>query len=220
MPVVRRLCLPLFLIVACLLSGCRSAPLYVHPQFNELAPRLVAVMPPSNATSELVGAQLAHILMAKNIHRRGYRAISAAQVMSFLKTKGVSQGGQLGNWDDASFRWVFPKHLSAKKLCEDLKVDGLVMGHLTYYGEIITGFYNQRKVEIGWCLVTKDGTTIWMDNKIGITADVQTSKEDAKNAAIAHGVRKIAQTITETPLYREAMMATDHNLATLPRRVR
>ncbi len=215
-----RLTLPFLALIALLSSGCRISAMYVHPQFNARAPRLVAVLPPSNETDVVLGAKLCHILMARNIGRRHYRAISAGQVSSFLKGQGVSSGGQLGRWDDSGFTWQFPKHLSAKKLCDDLKVDGLVVGHLYGFGEIISGFYNQRKVDIGWALITKDGTCIWMDRKVGFSADVHTDKNAAARAAAFHGIRKIAQNLTETPLYREALMATHNNLKTLPIRVR
>lgn len=156
-------------------TGC-IAPLPPPDPNNPIAK--VAVLPMNNKTNDMEGPNWVRAAFAQRVPSRYYMVIPSAQVDQALKDQmGVTIGGQL------DFTNPGAGAPTPQKVGEVLGVDGLFYGTLEDFQNLITGFYNKKKVSATFKLVSaKTGEVVWEKMEEASQSDVQLSVAGALDA--------------------------------------
>jgi len=164
----------LVLVVAAA-TGC-IAPLPPPDPSNPIVK--VAVLPMNNKTNDMEGPNWVRAAFAQMVPSRYYMVVSSATVDQTLKDQlGVTIGGQL------DFTNPGAGAPTPQKVGEVLGVDGLFYGTLEDFQNLITGFYNKRKVAATFKLVNaKTGQTVWEKTEEASQTDMQLSVSGALSA--------------------------------------
>ncbi len=173
---VRVMVLAAVLVVAAVSTGC-IAPLPPPDPNNPIA--RVAVLPMDNRTNDMDGPNWVRVAFHQIVPSRYYLTMPTEQVDKVLQEKlGVTIGGQL------DFTNPGAGAPSPQKVGEALGVDGLFYGTLEDFQNLITGFYNKKKVSANFKLVNaKTGQVVWEATKEASQQDVQLSLSGALDAA-------------------------------------
>lgn len=172
----RMLILTVALIAVVAATGC-IAPLPPPDPNNPIA--RVAVLPMDNRTNDMDGPNWVRVAFHQLVPSRYYVTMPTEQVDQVLQEKlGVTIGGQL-DFTNAGAGAPTPQ-----KVGEALGVDGLFYGTLEDFQNLITGFYNKKKVSATFKLVNaKTGQVVWEATKEASQQDVQLSLSGALDAA-------------------------------------
>lgn len=165
------------IIIVAAATGC-IAPLPPPDPNNPIA--RVAVLPMNNKTNDMDGPNWVRIAFNQRVPSRYYTvALSPDQVDQILKDKlGITIGGQL------DFTNPGAGAPSPQQVGEALGVDGLFYGTLDDFQNLITGFYNKKKVKASFKLVNaKTGQIVWEKEAEASQSDVQLSLSGALDAA-------------------------------------
>jgi len=164
-----------FIVVVAATTGC-IAPLPPPDPNNPIAK--VAVLPMNNKTNDMEGPNWVRAAFVQMVPSRYYMVVSSAAVDQTLKDQmGVTIGGQL------DFTNPGAGAPTPQKVGEVLGVDGLFYGTLEDFQNLITGFYNKRKVSATFKLVNaKTGQVVWEKTEEASQSDVQLSVSGALDA--------------------------------------
>ena len=164
------------------------------PRNNPANPiRTVAVLPMVNNTSDMDGPELVRKGFYKLVRNRYYEVMGIPQIDQILRgIMGITLGGQLGL-------------TNARKLGEELDVDGVVFGELLDFNYTITGFYNSKVVRAKFKLVsTKTGDTVWEREEKVQKSEVVFSSKGAMEALKGNlGSKMISKIVKVSPLKNE-----------------
>lgn len=158
------------------LLGCATLP-PANPN-NPVA--VVAVLPMVNNTNDLDGPVFVRTAVNEMVPDRYYETISIEQIDQVLKdSMGITLGGQL---DFTNPGTGAPSPQEIGKL---LGVDGLFYGTLVEFKQVITGFYNSKKVKARFKLINaKTGEIMWENEAEESRSEVNLSISGAAEAAI------------------------------------
>lgn len=157
-------------------TGC-VAPLPPPNPGNPIAK--VAVLPMDNRTNDMDGPNWVRVAFNQIVPSRYYMTMPTDQVDAVLREKlGITIGGQL-DFTNPGVGAPTPQVVG-----EALGVDGLFYGTLEDFQNLITGFYNKKKVSATFKLVNaKTGEVVWQETKEASRSDVQISLSGALDAA-------------------------------------
>ena len=161
-------------VVLALLEGCVRLP--PPDASNPIAK--VAILPVHNYTPDMDGAEWVRTAFSEMISTRYYRITSNNEVDQLLRDKmGVTLGGQLDYTNPATGA---PSPLVVG---QTLEVDGLFYCNLEDFDNLITGFYNRKKVKAKCRLVnTKNTDVVWEKEEEESHSEINLSVSGAINA--------------------------------------
>lgn len=139
----------------------------------------VAVLPFQNSTNDMDGPNWVRVAFSNIVPSRYYTLVSNDQVDQNLKEKlNITLAGQL-DYNNPGVGAPAPTDVG-----KVLDVDGLFYCNLEDFQNLITGFYNKRKVKAKCRLVNaKTGDTVWERDAEESNTQVQLSVAGALDAA-------------------------------------
>jgi hypothetical protein len=149
----------LFCLVICFV-GC-VAPRHAPRYFDANNPvQKVALLPMKNDTTDVGGPDLMRKKMSDMLYEHAYIIMDTKESDQILRDRmGITLGGQLDM-------------TTARKLGEELGVQGVLYGTLMDFDETTTGYYNVRKVRATFKLInTMTGQTVWQGG-LGVKSEV------------------------------------------------
>ena len=122
--------------------------------------RKVALLPMKNDTNDVEGPELMRKKMSDMLYEHAYTVMDTKESDQILRDRmGITLGGQLDM-------------TTARKLGEELGVQGVLYGTLMDFDETTTGYYNVRKVRAAFKLInTATGQTAWQGG-LGVKSEV------------------------------------------------
>lgn len=182
---------PTFFAVLLGLGGCVAGP----QQFLKsgyVAPRLVAVLPMDNHTTDLNGPDVVRFWFDQRIaEKKGYTTIPLEQIDGALEAMGIRDGGQL-------------PAVKPEVLAEKLGVDALIYGDLLDFNYQTTGFLNIRKVRAHFRMVdARTGELLWESEGLGANSEGGISGAAALQAAGKALGTQLAEKSMNSPLRTE-----------------
>jgi hypothetical protein len=194
------------LFLLSVLAGCGPThPLYLKKGAS--VPLRIAVLPVDNMTTDLDGPPAVRALTQKLVGLCGFGAPSQEEVDGTLKDQfGITDGGQLPS-------------VSAQKLGEGLKVDGLLYGNLEEFSYINIGFFQKRTVQARfWLVDAATGEKVWEDEQKVSDSLIVTDLKDAEKAlAVGLGV-EWAEKMLKITLLPETTLMLNRVFETFPKR--
>lgn len=164
-------------ILAALLfaAGCVTLP---PPDPNNPI-KTVAILPFTNSTNDMDGPNWMRVAFSNFVPSRYYQTIANDKVDQQLKDNlNITLAGQL-DYTNPGVGAPTPE-----KVGKLLAVDGLFYCNLDDFQNLITGFYNKRKVKAKCRLVNaKTGETVWEKVEEQSNTEVQLSVAGALDAA-------------------------------------
>jgi hypothetical protein len=151
------------LFLLCLVAGFAGcvAPRHAPRYFDANNPvQKVALLPMKNDTTDVDGPDLMRKKMSDMLYEHAYIVMDTKESDQLLRDRmGITLGGQLDM-------------TTARKLGEELGVQGVLYGTLMDFDETTTGYYNVRKVRATFKLVsTLTGQTVWQGG-LGVKSEV------------------------------------------------
>jgi hypothetical protein len=151
------------IFLLCLVTGSVGcvAPRHMPRYFDATNPvRKVALLPMKNDTSAVDGPDLMREKMSDMLYEHAYVVMDTKESDQVLRDRmGITLGGQLDM-------------TTARKLGEELGVQGVLYGTLMDFDETTTGYYNVRKVRATFKLVnTMTGQPLWQGG-LGVKSEV------------------------------------------------
>jgi len=164
------------LVLLALLGGCAVMTLPPPDASNPVAK--VAILPVHNHTSDMDGAEWVRAAFIDMVPARYYRVAPTNEVDQILRDRmGVTLGGQL-DYTNPSIGAPSPVVVG-----ETLNVDGLFYCSLEEFQNLVTGFYNQKKVKAKCRLVSAKNTDVlWEGEEEESHAEMNLSLAGALNA--------------------------------------
>lgn len=177
------------LVVVVAFTGC-VAPLPPPDPSNPIA--RVAVLPMSNKTNDMEGPNWVRLAFNQMVPSRYYVTMPLEQIDKRLQEElGITIGGQL------DFTNPGAGAPPPQKVGEVLGVDGLFYGTLEDFQNLITGFYNKKKVTANFKLVNaKTGEIVWQATKEASQQEMNLSVSGALDSA----KRKVASAVVNKAL--------------------
>ena len=133
-----------------------------------------------------------------------YRVLNIKDTNEILKSKGISDGGQLAA-------------LNPKLIAKDLNVQALMYGMVEHFGYVNVGFYAERKVALTLQLV--NGTTgekMWENTQTGATRKFTLDAKEAQDNFVGGIASQMVDKTMKMPLENESNLATISTLKKLP----
>lgn len=188
-----------FVFIAILLSaGCKVAP--PKPPLVET----IAILPFNNGSNDVHADTIMQRLVYLALNPTAYRVSDIDQTNEFLKSKGISDGGQLPALDPV-------------KIGKDLGVHGLLYGSVESFSYTNIGFYQQRKVELALRLVdASTGGILWENTKTAAVRNLTLDKDEAGKNFVKGLATQTVDKLFNSPLEEEAKLATIKTLSSLP----
>jgi len=151
------------LFLFCLVIGSVGcvAPRHAPRYFDANNPvQKVALLPMKNDTSDVDGPELMRKKMSDMLYEHAYVVMDTKESDQLLRDRmGITLGGQLDM-------------TTARKLGEELGVQGVLYGTLMDFDETTTGYYNVRKVRATFKLInTMTGQPVWQGG-LGVKSEV------------------------------------------------
>lgn len=198
-------------IVLALLGGCAVLTLPPPDASNPVAK--VAVLPVHNYTPDMDGADWVRAAFIEMVPSRYYRVAPTNEVDQILRDKmGVTLGGQLDYTNPSTGA---PSPLA---VAETLEVDGLFYCSLEEFQNLITGFYNQKKVKAKCRLVNAKTTDVlWEREEEESHSEMNLSLAGALSAVKQKVVGAlIDSTLRTNPLVLETNAVIEKMKGTIP----
>ena len=199
------------LVLPALLGGCAVMTLPPPDASNPVAK--VAILPVHNHTSDMDGADWVRAAFIDMVPSRYYRVAPTNEVDQVLRDKmGVTLGGQLDYTNPSTGA---PSPLV---VAETLEVDGLFYCSLEEFQNLVTGFYNQRKVKAKCRLVNAKTTDVlWEREEEESHSEMNLSLAGALNA-VKHKVAGalIDSALRSNPLSLETSAVIEKMRTTIP----
>ena len=199
----------LAVLLLALLDGCARLP---PPDASNPIVR-VAVLPIHNFTADMDGPLWVRSGISEMIPTRYYTVIPNDQVDQILRDKmGVTLGGQLDYTNPATGA------PSPSVVGKTLDVDGLIYCNLEDFQNLITGFYNRRKVKIKCTFVnSKTTNVVWEKEAEESHSDVSLSVSSAVTAAKQHAAGALVNSaLGSNPLKVETAAVINKMKRTIP----
>jgi hypothetical protein len=180
---------------------------FVGCAVKPLAPPLVetiAILPFNNASNEINAADILQKKVYLAMKPSAYRVIDIKETNEILKSKGITDGGQL-------------PALDPKLIAKDLNVQALMYGSVEDFGYVNIGFYTSRKVTLALELI--NGTTgekMWENTKTGSTRNFTLDAKQAQDNLIGGLAAQLVEKTLKIPLEAEVDQATILTLGNLP----
>lgn len=199
------------LVVFALSGGCAVMTLPPPDASNPVA--TVAVLPVHNHTPDMDGAEWIRAAITDMVPSRYYRVAATKEVDQVLRDKmGVTLGGQLDYTNPATGA------PSPPVVGETLAVDGLLYCNLEDFQNLVTGFYNQKKVKAKCRLVNaKNSDVLWEREEEESHSEMNLSLAGALNA-VKHKVvgALIDSALRTNPLSVETAAVVEKMKSTIP----
>ena len=199
--------LGLVVVIVALLNGCARLP---PPDASNPIVK-VAVLPIQNFTPDMDGAVWVRSGISEMVPTRYYTILPNDQVDQILRDKmGVTLGGQI-DYTNPAIGAPLPNVVG-----QTLEVDGLFYCNLQDFSNLVTGFYNRRKVKAKCRLVNvKTTDVVWekeeeMSNSeinISVSGAIEAVKQKAI-AGLINGALKINPLKIETAAVIQKMQST------------
>ena len=158
----------------------------------------------SNETNDLDGPPSVRKLIYDRLSERGFILLPIAEVDQRLKDNGFTDGGQL-------------RAAKVEDLGKWLDSDALLYLTLLDFNYINVGFYWHRKVKVSGRIVqASGGDRLWEADRMWMTVDVATNKDDAKRKFAEQLAIQALEKMMHTPLRFEAARAVDLLIKTIP----
>lgn len=186
------------LVIFSFLAGCK-----VQPPLPPLV-ETIAVLPFDNASNELDAADIMQKKVYLALKPSVYRVSDIKETNELLKTRGITEGGQL-------------PALDPKLIAQDLKVQALMYGEVENFGYVNIGFYTERKVALSLRLI--NGTTgekMWENSKSAATRKFTLDAKEAKENFVGGLAAQMVDKTMKMPLEAEACQAAILTLGNLP----
>lgn len=163
------------LVMLLVASGCVKLP----PPDPSNPISKVAVLPLANNTNDMEGPNWVRVAFAEVIPARYYHVISGDQVDQRLRDKlNINLGGQL-DYTNPGVGAPSPQEVG-----KVLDVDGLFYCNLVDFQNLITGFYNKRKVKAKCKLVNaKTADVVWEKEEEASSSEMNLSVSGAIDSA-------------------------------------
>lgn len=118
--------------------------------------RTVAMLPMTNVTNDVGGADKVRMFMAREVVRKFYEVKHFEETDQILMNQfGITLG-------------EMAEDITATELGKTLEVDAIVYGYLVDFGGVTTGVVNEKKVRAGFKMVDSNtGEVIWQ-HAVGI----------------------------------------------------
>lgn len=121
----------------------------IAPNFRELEPRAVAVVPMINMTLDPEASAILHNAVYERLQAKGYQKIDAARVGEVMKRLGIQTPEMLSG-------------ISYQRLGRELKCDAVIQGEVNQYGTQNQGVYSSVQVSCSLRMVhTATGKVLW-----------------------------------------------------------
>lgn len=141
----------LFLFGACASVGNKSEKesWWIHPEFSQMRPAVIGVMPVENLTLEIGVEEFLFETVYSRLSEKGYRKISVDRTRQVMKYFGIQVPGQLAG-------------ISNQKLQEQLNCDAILLGRIDQSSAIHAGVYDAVVVSLSFMLRDlQSGQVIW-----------------------------------------------------------
>lgn len=138
------------------LAGCayQKPVSFLHSEYHQRRPSLIAVLPFDNMSVDLDATQLIRPIVQQRLIYKGYRCVPLEQVDRTLKDNGV-----MVSHDVYMFK--------AQELGNLLGVDGLIYGTVTEFNKRYAFLYSDIIVGLKLEMIdAKTGDTLWKDERI------------------------------------------------------
>lgn len=196
-------------VVLALLEGCARLP---PPDASNPIVK-VAVLPIHNYTPDMDGAEWVRSAFSAMVPSRYYRITPNNEVDQLLRDKmGVTLGGQLDYTNPATGA---PSPLIVG---QTLEVDGLFYCSLEDFDNLITGFYNRKKIKAKCRLVNaKNTAVIWEKEEEESNSELNLSVSGALNAVKQKVVGALIDSaLRSNPLTVETTAVIEKMKSTIP----
>jgi hypothetical protein len=173
----------------------------------------VAVLPVQNFTPDMDGAEWVRSDISAMVPTRYYTVLPNDQVDQILRDKmGVTLGGQI-DYTNPSTGAPSPTVVG-----QTLDVDGLMYCNLEDFANLVTGFYNRRKVKATCRLVNAKTTdVVWEKAEEASNSEVNISISGAINAVKEKVVTSVINSaLRANPLKLETSQVIQKMQSTLP----
>jgi hypothetical protein len=130
-------------VPALLAAACAVKPVYLNRDVVR-----VAVLPPFNNTDDLEASGKLWPHVENAIAHKGYHVIARGEVSAYYQ----------------KLKFTIPEEIEQipmARICEELKVQGLVFSRITFWGKKVLVFYNYVGVEAEFWLVDPSGERLW-----------------------------------------------------------
>jgi hypothetical protein len=194
-----------FIVSVFLISSCTNPTAkFIIPNYEEVKPQKIAVLPLTNETTDLDGPVMIRNLMKIELFKNGYDTLETAAITTALKNEGITDAGQL-------------KTISREELNQILSADAVLYGELLNFRHLLTGVYNERAVKTGFELVAlANGDTLWNDNRQISNKEIGSTPFGIIKGLIWGTGKRIYEKSRGLPLYPESKELVATHLATLP----
>lgn len=192
-----------------LMDGCARLP---PPDASNPIVK-VAVLPMQNFTPDMDAPVWVRSGISEMVPTRYYTVIPNDQVDQILKDKmGVTLGGQL-DYTNLSIGAPTPSVVG-----ETLEADGLIYCNLKDFQNLITGFYNRRKIKVKCSFVNvKTNNAVWEKEEEDSNSDINLSVSGAIDAAKQHLVGALINSaLRSNPLKVETATVIEKMKKTIP----
>lgn len=144
--IVSRLALVLMIGAVMVLNSCGVGP---KPNIDNPI-RTIAVLPMTNITNDVGGADKVRMFMARQIVRKFYEVKNFEETDQILMNQfGITLGDMA-------------EDTSATELGTALEVDAVMYGYLVNFGGVTTGVVNEDRVRAGFKMVSSEtGEVVW-----------------------------------------------------------
>ena len=196
-------------LLSALLYGCARLP---PPDASNPIVK-VAVLPIHNYTPDMDGPVWVRSGIREMVPTRYYTVIENEQVDTILREKmSVTLGGQLDYTNPATGA------PSPAVVGQALEVDGLIYCNLDDFDNLITGFYNRKKIKVKCRMVdVKTANVTWEKEEEESNSQVNLSISGAIQAAKSHLVDAlVSSALRVNPLQNEMAVVIDRMKSTIP----
>ena len=166
---------PLALVFLILLAGCATVNTQIEelsPQYGELSPRSILVLPIMNETPDLDAPEAFRPRVQDGVRRRGYQTVDAGTVDETLREEGVIEAGQVNIY-------------SPRELGELFETDAVLYTVVTEWKTTYFVAYAMIGVGARFELVdTRTETVLWKWEKAIYDRRVAMDRETALETAI------------------------------------
>ncbi len=175
----RMLTLCMVLVIMILVNGCASSRHRARPGSPPNPIHTVAVLPIHNYTADMDAPEFIRSALSKMVASKKYSVIPQTEIDQKLRdAMGVTLGGQLDYTNPATGA------PSPTLVGQTLEVEGLLYCKLLDCQNLVTGFYNRKKIRVKCSLVnTKTASVFWEKEAEESNSDIRPTADSAVDAA-------------------------------------
>ncbi len=194
------------LATAIVFSGCAAVPKRLEPGWK---PGVIAILPFTNQSADVALEKFARLVMIEKVKAANFQVIDAATVDARLEELGVTEGGQLST-------------LAPQELADAIGADSYLYGDIIDAKRVLLGVYLQKKVQIEFKILDREGRTKWEDERISAETKVVLSPAAMLATAAAQFATSmtgdlVMKSLKSHPLIAHLQAVCTWSASTLPR---